>query len=94
MEPQLFDPDVGSYGTNSITPIMSAQIELMTTTQILQPLRVAVLKRLQRLIEANEMRLFFPVYLCLFVLLHSCSILTQDENRQAKKYGLAVCYTA
>ncbi len=93
MEPQTFDRDVSSYGTNSIPPIMSAQIELMTTTRILQPLKKSVLKHLQRLIQANDLRSWFPIYLCLFVLLHSCSILTADENRQARKYGLKVAQT-
>ena len=92
MEPQIYDPDVTSYGTNSIPPIMSAQIELMTTTRILQPLRKTVLKRLQNLMQANDLRCWFSVYLCLFILLHSCSILTADENRQARKYGLEVNY--
>ena len=90
MEPQIYDPDVTSYGTNSIPPIMSAQIELMTTTRILQPLRKTVLKRLQKLMQANDLKCWFPIYLCLFILLHSCSILTADENRQARKYGLEV----
>lgn len=90
MEPQNFDPSVSSYGTNSIPPIMSAQMEMMTTTQILQPLKKAVLKRLQTLIKTNELKSWISIYLCLFVLLHSCSILTADENKQAKKYGLQV----
>lgn len=90
MDPQTFDPAISSYGTNSIPPIMSAQIELMTTTQILQPLKKAVLQRLQRLIKANDLSSWFVIYLCLFVLLHSCSILTADEHRQARKYGLKV----
>ncbi|MCJ1404943.1 hypothetical protein MMC11_008169 [Xylographa trunciseda] len=92
MESQTFDPNVSSYGTNSIPPMMSAQIELMTTTRILQPLKKAVLKRLQRLVKKNDMRSWFSIYLCMFVLLHSCSILTADEYRQAKKYGLKTRY--
>lgn len=90
MEPQTFDPDVASYGTNSIPPIMSAQMELMTTTRILQPFAKNVLRRLQNLIQTNELRSWFVIYLSLFVLLHSCSILTADENMQARKYGLQV----
>jgi hypothetical protein len=93
MEPQFFDAECNTYGTNSITPMMSAQIELITTTRNLQPLKQSVLRRLQRLISANQFRNWFPVYLCLFILLHSCSILTLDENRAARKYGLQVCST-
>ena len=91
MEPQVFDQDVNTFGTNSITPIMSAQIELITTTKILQPLKRSILRRLQNLIKANRFGNWLPIYLCLFILLHSCSILTNDEHRAAKKYGLEVC---
>lgn len=93
MEPQLFDPDVSSYGTNSIPPIMSAQVELMTTARILQPLKKAVLQRLQRLIKANGLRCWFSIYLYLFVLLHSCSVLTADEHKQARKQGMKVTFS-
>ncbi|KAL0935578.1 uncharacterized protein CTRU02_210169 [Colletotrichum truncatum] len=92
MDPQTLDEDVGSYGTVSITPMMSAQVELITTTQILLPLKAAVLKRLQQLIKANDPRSWFSIYLSLFILLHNCSILTADENKQAKKYGLQTRY--
>ena len=90
MEPQFFDRDVNTFGTNSIPPIMSAQIELITTTRILQPLKRSILRRLQKLIKKNKLENWFPIYLCLFILLHSCSILTNDEHRAAKKYGLKV----
>ena len=90
MEPQFFDEYCNTYGTNSISPMMSAQIELITTTTILQPLKRSILQMLQRLIQANKFRNWFPIYLCLFILLHSCSILTRDENRAARKYGLQV----
>ena len=70
--------------------MMSAQIEMITTTTILQPFKSSVLRRLQKLIQANEVKNWFYIYLCLFILLHSCSILTADENKAAKKYGLNV----
>lgn len=90
MEPQFLDEKCNTYGTNSIPPMMSAQVELITTTRILQPLKRSVLRALQRLIQENKFRNWFPIYLCFFILLHSCSILTLDENRAARKYGLQV----
>ena len=90
MRPQLLDEEVDTFGTNSIPPIMSAQIELITTTRVLIPMRTSILRRLQRLIQANKLRNWFGIYVVLFILLHSCSILTCDENRAAKKYGLKV----
>ena len=90
MQPQFLDEEVDTFGTNSIPPMMSAQIELITTTRILHPLKTSILRRLQRLIQANKLRNWFGIYVCLFILLHSCSILTNDENRAAKKYGLEV----
>lgn len=90
MGPQVLDKNQESYGTISITPVMSAQMELMTTTKILQPLKLSVLRRLQRLIKKNDLKSWMSIYLALFVLLHSCSILTLDERKQAKKDGLRV----
>ena len=90
MQPQFLDEEVDTFGTVSIPPIMSAQIELLTTTRILIPMRTSILRRLQRLIQANKLKNWFPTYLSVFILLHSCSILTRDENRAAKKYGLEV----
>jgi hypothetical protein len=90
MVPQQFDPAAQNFNQVLVPPVMSAQIELIMTAMVLQPLKKAVLAQLQELIKANRTRSWFTIYLCLFVLLHSCALLTSFENMQAIKYGLQV----
>jgi hypothetical protein len=90
MEPQIFDPAARNYNQVLIPPVMSAQLELVMTSMILQPLKKQVLNQLQDLIKADRPKSWFTIYLCLFILLHSCALLTSFENTQAKKYGLQV----
>jgi hypothetical protein len=90
MVPQTFDPAARNYNQVLIPPVMSAQLELIMTVVILQPLKKVVLNQLQELIKANRTRSWFTIYLCLFILLHSCALLTSFENMQAEKYGLQV----
>ena len=88
--PQNWDPLCNNYGQVLVPPVMSAQIELMMTVHVLQPLKQEVLHGLQKLIEAKRNHYWFTIYLTVFVLLHSCALLTQFEHRQARKYGLEV----
>ena len=92
MVPQTFDPAALNFNKVLVPPVMSAQIELIMTTEVLQPLKRAVLVQLQDLIKdkTHRTRSWFTVYLCLFVLLHSCSLLTSFENKRAKRHGLQV----
>jgi hypothetical protein len=90
MKPQNWDPHCNNYGQVLIPPVMSAQIELMMTVLVLQPLKQEVLQGLQTLIEEKKNDFWFTIYLTVFILLHSCALLTQFENRQAKKYGYEV----
>ncbi|PMD13377.1 hypothetical protein NA56DRAFT_585720 [Hyaloscypha hepaticicola] len=92
MVPQQFDPVAPNFNQVLVPPVMSAQIELIMTAMVLQPLKKAVLAQLQELIKANRSRSWFTIYLCLFVLLHSCALLTSFENMQAIKYGLQTRY--
>jgi hypothetical protein len=90
MVPQTFDQAAKNYNQVLVPPVMSAQVELIMTAVVLQPLKKSVLTQLQELIKANRSQSWFTIYLCLFVLLHSCALLTSFENMQAKKYGLQV----
>jgi hypothetical protein len=90
MAPQTLDPSAANYNQVLVPPVMSAQIELIMTAIVLHPLKREVLKQLQELMKADRKRSWLTIYLCLFVLLHSCALLTSFENKQAKKYGLQV----
>lgn len=67
---------------------MNAQIEIIMVTKILQPKAKAVLHGVQELVYANRARSWFTVYLVMFILLHSCALLTAADNKKARKQGL------
>jgi len=90
--PQDYDSECRNYGQVLLPPVMSAQIELMATAMVLEPSRKAVLVPLRKLMEGNKTKSWFTVYLCLFILLHSCALLTDFENKQARKYGSQVSH--
>ena len=60
------------------------------TLHILRPLRAKVLHQLGNMMKNNRTKSWFAIYLGLFVLLHSCSMLTCFQRKQAQKYALPV----
>lgn len=85
MTPQDWDSEASNYGNICVPPVMQAQIEIITTCHVLLPMKKAVLKGLNALVIANEPQSWFTIYLVMFVLLHSCALLTQAENARAKR---------
>ena len=69
-----------------LPPVMEAQIELILIQGIQIPLRKVVLDRLQKLIATNKPNTWFAMYLCIFILLHNCSMITKFDANYAKKY--------
>jgi hypothetical protein len=63
-------------------------MEIAVTVMILQPAKEEVLKLLKELIQENQRRSWFAIYLCMFVLLHSLALLTAGDNKKARKQGL------
>jgi hypothetical protein len=90
IEAQNYDPERNNYRHTPLPPMMSAQIEILLTLIVLRPLRIQVLRTIQKLMDKGRTKHWFAIYLCMFVLLHSCAMLTDFENKQAKKYGLNV----
>lgn len=71
-------------------PVMSAQFQAITYTKILRPLNKIVLDQLHALTIANKRRNWFTIYLTLFVLLHSCAMLTRRNEEYARQILLKV----
>jgi len=92
MTPHLCDPDCGPECPNTqkilTPPVFSAQLEVIVVATILQPMKKEVLHRLKKLMEKNQRRSWFTIYLTMFILLHSCSMLTAGDNKKARKQGL------
>ncbi|KAI0107583.1 hypothetical protein GGR51DRAFT_548432 [Nemania sp. FL0031] len=92
MKPQDYDPECHNYNQVLIPPIMSAQIELIATATVLNPMSKRALGSLRKLIEKKRAASWFTSYLSIFILLHSCALLTDFESRQARKLGLKTRY--
>ena len=88
MEPQLFDPDAGNYGKICVPPEMQAQIEILTTVMVLLPMKQAVLQGLHKLVMSNDPKAWFTIYLVMFILLHSCGLLTKAERARCLREAL------
>jgi len=71
-------------------PIMIAQKELVIYMEFLKPLSKTVLAELQELIYANQRKYWFTIYLTLFILLHSCSMITRRDEEYARQINLKV----
>jgi hypothetical protein len=89
---QDYDVAAPNYGQILVPPVISAQIELMTTVAILNPLQISIRQRLQKFAETNSSKYWLAIYLTNFILLHSCSLLTAYQHSKAKKVGTRVSY--
>ncbi len=96
IRPDILDETSPLHGEIPIPPVMGAQIELILIQCIQIPLRKMVLDKLQNLIQANKPSTWFTRYLCLFILLHNCALITKNDARHAKIYfpGVRVTYLA
>ena len=90
MAADLKDRSSPLFGKIPIPPVMGAQMELMLTLTVLKPLRKSVLNQLQQVVSANKPKSWFTIYLCTFILLHSCALVTSQDYEYARKHGLKV----
>ena len=88
MKPQFYEPKSINDGKILLPPVLSAQMEVIVTAMILQPAQKDILHRLRKLMEKNKRHYWFTIYLCIFILLHSCALLTAVDNNKARKQGL------
>ncbi|PVH82364.1 hypothetical protein DL98DRAFT_414946 [Cadophora sp. DSE1049] len=87
MRPDLMDHTSSMHGLTPIPPVMGAQIEVILIQGIMKPLRAMILEHLQKLILAHKPQNWFCIYLCIFILLHNASLITETDIAYAKKHG-------
>jgi hypothetical protein len=88
MPPDLMDKSSGMHGKIPIPPVMGAQMQFILNHKLLAPLRSKILVRLQKLTLEQKPDNWFCIYLCTFILLHNCSLLTAHDVGYARKHGL------
>jgi len=92
MSTDLMDASSGMHGKIPIPPVLGAQMQLILNQKLQAPLRSKILTRLQKLTLEQKPDNWFCIYLCTFILLHNCSLLTIHDIGYARKHGLKVCY--
>lgn len=90
MPMDLIDDSSPLHGKIPIPPVMADQLAAIIIQKLQIPLRKKVLEGLQTLIQAKTNNSWFTIYLCIFMLLHNCSLLTQFEEMYARKHGRPV----
>jgi hypothetical protein len=90
MHPENYGLEDPNSGIILTSPVFSAQLEVIMTAIVLRPAKKEVLKRLKDIILEGQRRSWFTIYLAMFVLLHSCALLTAGDNKKARKQGFEV----
>lgn len=85
------DPSNPLFGAIGVPPVLTNQLELILFGVILAPLKKRVLSDLQSLVLANKPTTWFTIYLCIFMLLHLCAVITMHDARYARMHGYKVC---
>ncbi|KAL3471565.1 hypothetical protein BJX99DRAFT_266617 [Aspergillus californicus] len=82
------DPGSPFHAMVPMPPIMIPQMECIMYTRILRPLSGRVLAGLKDLVMENKREHWLTIYLTLFILLHSCAMLTRRDWETAREYNL------
>ncbi len=70
--------------------IIIAQKECILYSKVLRPMSKKILYDLQHLVLANKKSYWLTIYLTIFILLHSCTIVTKRDEETARQYNLKV----
>ncbi|KAK3395142.1 hypothetical protein B0H63DRAFT_462729 [Podospora didyma] len=71
---------------------MTAQFECINFTSFLRPWSKLVLKQLNELVLAKKREYWFTIYLSMFVLLHSCAMMTKRDEEFARQFDAKTKY--
>jgi hypothetical protein len=66
--------------TRPVPPMACAQLEVISYTAFLHPLRRQILQMLEHMFMSNTRASWYTLYLTLFIILHSCSLITRRDE--------------
>ncbi|KAG4441328.1 hypothetical protein IFR05_003191 [Cadophora sp. M221] len=92
MKPDSDDPFSPYFERIPTPPVMAVQLQIILWCSILVPLKRQVLSQLQTLIMANKTQSWLTIYLCLFMFLHSCALITKGDYNYARKHAMKKMY--
>jgi hypothetical protein len=90
MSADLMDSSSPMHGKIPVPPVLGAQVSFIVQQKLQLPLRSRILDLLQKLTLAQKPSNWFCIYICTFILLHNCSLLTDHDMGYAQKHGLKV----
>lgn len=84
--------DPGSMFHNCVPMpvIMTAQMECIIYSRVLRPVHRKLLADLNDLVKENKRQYWLTIYLTMFILLHSCSMISRRDWETARQYNLKV----
>jgi hypothetical protein len=88
--PTVDHPGSTFNGKVPMPVIMIAQQELIMFTTVLRPASKRLLETLNSLVMEKKKCYWYTIYLCCFVLFHSCAMLTKRDEETATQYALKV----
>ncbi|KAK4033686.1 hypothetical protein C8A01DRAFT_49768 [Parachaetomium inaequale] len=68
--------------------IMIAQMECILYTRVLRPVHKKLLDQLNFLVKENKRQYWLTLYLTMFILLHSCAMVSRRDWETARQYNL------
>ncbi|CAJ2500739.1 Uu.00g035920.m01.CDS01 [Anthostomella pinea] len=84
----LWSPESPYGGRVPISPIMATQFDTLVIKFILEPLKLFIQADLQKLVDNPDLKSWFTVFLCCFVLLNSYDEATVHDWEFARRYSL------
>ncbi|PVH77121.1 hypothetical protein DL98DRAFT_591519 [Cadophora sp. DSE1049] len=96
MAPQTIDSERHDYGHFPVPPVISAQLSLLTTAALINPLHKDIRRDLTWLFESKQRRKesWFTIYLTTFLLLHNYALITKYYEKKARNLRLHTKYAA
>ncbi|KAI5918987.1 hypothetical protein F4810DRAFT_703882 [Camillea tinctor] len=83
------DPDSIFHNVVPMPVIMISQMECIMYTTNLRPMSKKVLHDLNVIVRQNKRKYWLTIYLTMFILLHSCSLVTKRDWENARQYDLS-----
>lgn len=92
MKPEVKDETYPLFGKVSVPRMILAQFDSINHTKLLSKYGHKVLRDLETFIFHNQSSFWWPIYLCVFILLHEASVISADRYRHARNnFGGRVC---
>jgi hypothetical protein len=87
---KVLDPSSPYDDTVPLSPVACAQLELISYSRLLHPFRQQVVAGLESMFKAKPRDCWLTIYLALFVIAHSCSLITKRDEEFARQLGRTV----